>query len=191
MRLGVRPIGSTSPSVVHQSHASLKVPYDAGSSTRARTRGVMKVTATIARRASMSGPARLRIDPFASTAPPGGMLVSRGPIGNGAPARPAAEHKKAGAPEDPGQRRAICRAYARRRRRSAKRLIRGSASHALCAPDVAHPPSPPKPALLVAGVVLGADPPLVAAAGGEGSTATRVLPAMKPSMYATPGVPSV
>ena len=89
------PIGSTSPSVVHHSHASLNVPYEAGSRTRARTRGVVNVTATIARRASMSGPARLRIDPFASKAPPRGMLGSRKRFGNGAPARLAGENKKA------------------------------------------------------------------------------------------------
>jgi hypothetical protein len=42
----------------------------------------VKVTATIARRASMRGPARLRIDPLASTAPPRRMLGSRKQIGN-------------------------------------------------------------------------------------------------------------
>src|SRR2546428_10035673 len=70
MRLGVTPIGSTIASVMHHSHASLKVPYDAGTSTRASPSGVAKLTTATARRAAISGPARRRIDAFPSTPTP-------------------------------------------------------------------------------------------------------------------------
>ncbi len=44
------------------SQACLKVPYEAGTSTRASTSGAPKVSAAPASRASMSGRARLRMD---------------------------------------------------------------------------------------------------------------------------------
>src|SRR6266849_6342640 len=99
---------------------------------RARTSGVEKVTTAIARRAIISGPARLRIDAWPSNVPPGADGGQCGRVRQRAGRRPLSQKERSdGRP-----------AYAalRRRRRSA-RPKSGSRSHALCGPELEQPPA--------------------------------------------------
>src|SRR5713226_8188815 len=99
---------------------------------RARTSGVEKVTTAIARRAIISGPARLRIDAWPSNVPPGADGGQCGRVRQRAGRRPLSQKERSdGRP-----------AYAalRRRRRSA-RPKSGTRSHALCGPELEQPPA--------------------------------------------------
>src|SRR6266852_4299567 len=98
---------------------------------RARTSGVEKVTIAIARRAIISGPARLKIDAWPVNVPPGADGGQCGRVRQRAGRHPLSQ--KEGSDGRP--------AYAApRRRRRNRRPNSGSTSHALCGPELEQPP---------------------------------------------------